>query len=156
MAFISERQILDCVLIANELVELVKRTGCEMLLFKVDFEKAFDSVCYNFLLSIMEQMRFSDKWRNWVKGCLYSATISLIVNGSPTKEFKMERGLWQGDPLSPFLFIIVVEALQVSILEACNKGVFSGISIDEGGSNIYIYSNMRMMHCFLENGLLLI
>ena len=134
-AFIRGRQILDGVLIANELIELVKRSGCQMLLFKVDFKKAFDSVCWKFLLNIMEQMGFSDKWRKWITGCLHSATISLLVNGSPTKEFKMERGLRQGDPLSPLLFIIVVEALQVSIFEACNKGVFSGISID-GGPNI--------------------
>ncbi|GJY40280.1 arginine repressor C-terminal-like domain-containing protein [Tanacetum coccineum] len=55
---------------------------------------------------------------------------------SPSKEFKMERGLRQGDPLSPFLFLLVVEALQIAILEACSKGFFKGVSLAEGGVNI--------------------
>ncbi|GJW45976.1 RNA-directed DNA polymerase, eukaryota, reverse transcriptase zinc-binding domain protein [Tanacetum coccineum] len=94
-----------------------------MLHFKVDFEKAFDSVCWNFLLNIMKQIEFSKKWRKYIKGCLNSATVSVLVNGFLTNEFKMERGLRQEDPLSPFLFIIVMEALQISILEALKSSV---------------------------------
>lgn len=60
----------------------------------------------------------------------------MLINGSPSKEFKMERGLRQGDPLSPFLFLLVAEALQVMIIEACNKGIFKGVSLADDGSNI--------------------
>ncbi|GJU71070.1 RNA-directed DNA polymerase, eukaryota, reverse transcriptase zinc-binding domain protein [Tanacetum coccineum] len=72
-------------------------------------------------------MGFGIKWRKWIDSCLSSASILILVNGSPSKEFKMEMGLHQGDPLSPFLFFMVAEALQISILEACVKGPFKGV-----------------------------
>ncbi|GJQ93913.1 reverse transcriptase domain, reverse transcriptase zinc-binding domain protein [Tanacetum coccineum] len=68
--------------------------------------------------------------------CLVSDSISVMVNESPSKEFKIERGLRQGDPLSLFMFLIVVEALQISVLEACSKGVYKGITPADGGENI--------------------
>lgn len=67
-------------------------------------------------------------------GGLSSASLSILINGSPTKEFMMEKGLRQGDPLSPLLFLIVAEALLILTLEACNKHKFKGIRI--GGTNI--------------------
>ncbi|GJT68519.1 putative RNA-directed DNA polymerase [Tanacetum coccineum] len=139
-AFIAGRQILDGVLIANEIINYASRNDLKLLLFKADFEKAFDSVNWSFLLDIMSQMGFSAKWCSWIKGCLSSATVSILVNGSPSNEFKMERGLRQGDPLSPFLFLIVAEALQVSIIEACNKNLFkdaSGLRVNLAKSKLY-------------------
>ncbi|GJV80887.1 putative RNA-directed DNA polymerase [Tanacetum coccineum] len=107
-AFIAGRQILDGCLIANE----------------------------GFLLDTLRQMGFGFKWRRWIASCLSSASISVLVNGSPTKEYKLERGLRQGDPLSPFLFLIVAEALNVSMLEACEKGLYKSIYLAENRSNL--------------------
>ncbi|GJW39731.1 reverse transcriptase domain, reverse transcriptase zinc-binding domain protein [Tanacetum coccineum] len=84
----------------------------------------------------MRQMGFGAKWRKWIGACLSSASILVLINGSPSKEFKMERGLRQGDPLSPLLFLLVGEALQVAILEACNKGMFKGISLSGEEPNL--------------------
>ncbi|GJU26052.1 putative RNA-directed DNA polymerase, eukaryota, reverse transcriptase zinc-binding domain protein [Tanacetum coccineum] len=72
---------------------------------------------------VMIQMGFGVKWRRWIDSCLSSASISVLINRSPSKEFKMKRGLRQGDPLSPFLFLLVAEVLQVAMAEACNKGL---------------------------------
>ncbi|GKD61379.1 RNA-directed DNA polymerase, eukaryota, reverse transcriptase zinc-binding domain protein, partial [Tanacetum coccineum] len=135
-AFLKGRQILDGCLIANEIINFAKSEKINMLLFKVDFEKAFDSVNWEFLFDIMAQMSFGSKWRKWISSCLSSASVSVLINGSLSKEFKMERGLRQGDPLSPFLFLIVAEALQIMIIEACNKGIFKGLSLGDDGSNI--------------------
>ncbi|GJZ86962.1 putative RNA-directed DNA polymerase, eukaryota, reverse transcriptase zinc-binding domain protein, partial [Tanacetum coccineum] len=132
----SGRQILDGCLIANEIIRRAKLEDQRLLLFKVDFEKSFDSVNWNFLLDIMRQMGFGLKWINWIASCLSSATISILINGSPSNEFSMERGLRQGDPLSPFLFLIVAEALQVTILNACDKGIFKGVCLANSGNNI--------------------
>nr|GEU55770.1 cysteine-rich receptor-like protein kinase [Tanacetum cinerariifolium] len=137
IAFLVGRQILDGCLIANEIINTVKHEDQRLLLFKVDFEKAFDSVNWDFLRDIMTQMGFGVKWRKWIGSCLSSTSISVLINGSPSKEFHMERGLRQGDPLSPLLFLLIAEALQVTITEACNKGVFKGVSLREGGDNIY-------------------
>ncbi|GJV01122.1 putative RNA-directed DNA polymerase, eukaryota, reverse transcriptase zinc-binding domain protein [Tanacetum coccineum] len=133
---IEGRQILDGCLIANEIIIMASIEKLKLLLFKVYFEKAFDSVNWNFLLDTMRQMGFDLKGRNWIASCLSSASISILINGSPTKEFKLEKGLRQGDPLSLILFLIVAKALQVSILEACNKGFYKGLFLADNNTNI--------------------
>ncbi|GKB20543.1 cysteine-rich receptor-like protein kinase [Tanacetum coccineum] len=126
----------DGCLIANEIVNYAKSEDSRLMLFKVDFEKAFDSVNWAFLHDIMQQMGFCVKWHKWVNMCMNSALISVLVNGSPSRKLKMERGLKQGDPLSPFLFLIAAKALQVLTLEVCNKGVYKGLSLAEDGANV--------------------
>ncbi|GKE12020.1 cysteine-rich receptor-like protein kinase [Tanacetum coccineum] len=101
---LAGRQMLDGSLIANEIINVTSKEKLRLLLFKVDFEKAFDSVNWNFLMNTMAQMGFGVKWRKWIYACLSSALVSILINGSPSKEFPMKRSLRQGDPLSPFLF----------------------------------------------------
>lgn len=86
------------------------------LIFKVDFEKAFESLNWDFLDSIMEQMNFRWKWMRWIRGYLGSIRASILINGAPMKEFNIKRGLRQGDPLAHFLFIIAIEGLLSSSL----------------------------------------
>nr|GEU49539.1 putative RNA-directed DNA polymerase, eukaryota, reverse transcriptase zinc-binding domain protein [Tanacetum cinerariifolium] len=83
-------------------------------------------------------MVFGLRCCSWIKECLELTSVSVLVNGSPSKEFLMERGLCQGDPLSPFLFLIGVETLQVTILKACNKNIFKGLSLAYDGANVSI------------------
>ncbi|KAJ9559867.1 hypothetical protein OSB04_005027 [Centaurea solstitialis] len=128
-AFLKGRSILDGVLIANETIDFLKRSKKKSLIFKVDFEKAYDTVEWSFLFEAMENMGFGSKWIRWVKGCLSSARISVLVNGSPTSEFPMERGLRQGDPIAPFLFLIVAEGLHIMVEEALSKGLFKGVKV---------------------------
>ncbi|XP_015969771.1 uncharacterized protein LOC107493198 [Arachis duranensis] len=65
------------------------------------------------------------RWRGWIKECVCSATMSVLINGSPSKPFKMEKGLRKGDPLSPFLFVLVVDVLHRMIGEAVRNGCIS-------------------------------
>jgi hypothetical protein len=97
-AFVKDRLILDGVLIANEVVDEARRTKKELMLFKVDFKKAYDSVDWGYLDEIMGKMAFPALWRKWIRECVSTATASVLVNGSPTEEFPLERGLRQGDP----------------------------------------------------------
>ncbi|XP_071706748.1 uncharacterized protein [Rutidosis leptorrhynchoides] len=128
-AFIKGRNILDGVLIANEIIEYVKRKKSKCLIFKVDFEKAFDSLSWEFLMEVMGILGLGSKWRQWILACLKSATISILVNGSPTLEFNLGRGVRQGDPLSPFLFIIAAEGLNALTKMAVCNNRFSGVEI---------------------------
>lgn len=97
-AFIGGRYILDGVLIGNETISFLKKAKRKCLVFKVDFEKAYDCLNWNFLIGILKSMGFENKWYKWIESCLKSASVSVLVNGSPTDEFCMSRGVRQGDP----------------------------------------------------------
>lgn len=74
-------------------------------------------------------MNFGSKWRSWIYGRLSSARISVLINGAATSEFNMEHGIRQGDPLSPFLFVIAAEGLHIAMEEGKEAGIFEGINL---------------------------
>nr|GEZ23180.1 RNA-directed DNA polymerase, eukaryota, reverse transcriptase zinc-binding domain protein [Tanacetum cinerariifolium] len=138
-AFIANRQILDGPFILNETIQWCKAKNNQALIFKVDFEKAYDSVRWDFLDEVLMKFDFGDKWRNWIKSCLYSSRGSIIVNGSPTNEFNFGRGLKQGDPLSPFLFILIMESLHLSFQRVVDEGMFQGLKVADGLNTPFKY-----------------
>ncbi|KAJ9561057.1 LOW QUALITY PROTEIN: hypothetical protein OSB04_006217 [Centaurea solstitialis] len=127
-AFIKGRHILDGVLIANEIVDHMKKKK-KGWIFKVDFEKAYDNVEWAFFFG------FGCKWIKWIEGYLKSATVSVLVNGSPTKEFVMKKGLRQGGSSSPFP-IFTIEALHLLMVEARKKSLFEGIKVGKLGEEV--------------------
>ncbi|GJW36817.1 RNA-directed DNA polymerase, eukaryota [Tanacetum coccineum] len=129
-AFVSNRQILDGPFIINELLSWCKRKKKQAMLFKVDFVKAYDSVRWDFLDDVLRSFGFGSKWRSWISGCFSSAMASVIVNGSPTSEFQVQCGLKQGDPLAPYLFILVMESLHLSFSRVIEAGMFKGLLVD--------------------------
>ncbi|GJZ90071.1 reverse transcriptase domain, reverse transcriptase zinc-binding domain protein [Tanacetum coccineum] len=134
--FIKGRYILDEILIANEAMEYLQKKKIKILIFKVDFEKAYDSINWRFLIDIMKKMGFGDKWCKWVDSCLRSASMSILVNGSPSDEFGLERGIRQGDPLSPFLFILAAKGLNAIVNEAVENDIFRGVKV--GTNNVTV------------------
>ncbi|KAJ0757712.1 putative RNA-directed DNA polymerase [Helianthus annuus] len=135
-AFLAGRNIMDGPLVLNEVFSWLKRSKRNGMYFKVDINKAYDSVNWEFLNSILTQMNFPSSWREWVMATLYSAKASVLVNGSPTREFVCSRGLRQGDPLSPFLFVIVMEALTGIMKEAESVGLFHGVRVTSDGPSL--------------------
>ncbi|GJX26136.1 RNA-directed DNA polymerase, eukaryota [Tanacetum coccineum] len=129
-AFVSNRQILDVPFILNELLSWCKHKKVNAMIFMVDFKKAFDSVRWDYLDNVLKSFGFGDKWRSWIFGCLDSAMGLVLINGSPTSEFQFHKGLKQGDPLSPFLFILVMESLHISFTKVLEAGLYKGISIN--------------------------
>ena len=75
-AFVQGRQILDAVLIANEIVNERRRSGEKGVVFKIDFEKAYDHVSWGFLDHVLEMKGFSPRWRKWMRGCLSSVSFA--------------------------------------------------------------------------------
>ncbi|GAU41584.1 hypothetical protein TSUD_271930 [Trifolium subterraneum] len=94
-------------------------------MFKVDFEKAYDSVDWVYLEEVMLKMNFPSRWRSWIMKYVTTASASVLVNGCPTDEFRFERGLRQGDPLSPFLFLLAAEGLNVMIKAMVWESIFT-------------------------------
>ncbi|GJZ94122.1 RNA-directed DNA polymerase, eukaryota [Tanacetum coccineum] len=138
-AFVVDRQILDGPFIMNEILQWCKSKKKQSLIFKFDFKKAYDSVRWDFLDDILRRFGFGDKWCGWIQNCLWSSRGSVMVNGSPTEEFQFYKGLKQGDSLSPFLFILVMESLHISFQRVVDAGVFNGITLS---------SSLHLSHMF--------
>jgi hypothetical protein len=133
-AFVKGRQILDSVLIASESLDFRLKSGEPGLLCKLDLEKAYDHVSWDFLLYMLRRCGFGQKWCSWIGFCISTASFSVLINGSPAGFFNSSRGVRQGDPLSPFLFVIVMEAFSRMVKASVDQGLFSGFVVGNRGS----------------------
>jgi hypothetical protein len=91
---------------------------------KLDFRKAFDSIEWQALDTILEAKNFAPRWRQWVQDILNPSQTAVLLNGTPGKWINCMKGLRQGDPLSPHLFILVADVLQQLIIKASANGIF--------------------------------
>ncbi|GJY87422.1 RNA-directed DNA polymerase, eukaryota, partial [Tanacetum coccineum] len=140
-AFLKGRNILDGPLFLNECLAWYRKRKKSLMVFKVDFEKAFDSLRWEYLDEIMGKLGFGSKWRKWISGCLINARASVLVNGSPTNEFEIQKGLRQGDPMSPFLFILAMEGLHALMCKDESVGLYKGASIGNISISHLLYAD---------------
>ena len=127
-AFVEGRQILDAVLIANEVVDSRLKSNEGSVLCKLDIEKTYDHVNWKFLFAVLRKMGFGEKWIKWIKWCISIVKFSILVNGS-FGFFQSSRGLRQGDPLSPYFFVIAMEVFSCPLRRAINGGYSSGWTV---------------------------
>ncbi|XP_058783955.1 uncharacterized protein LOC131658705 [Vicia villosa] len=130
-AFVSGRSIEDGVLVVNEVLDLAKRSKRDCAVLKVDFEKSYDRVSWKFLDYVLTKMGFGTNWLRWMEGTVFSSVMSVLINGSTTKDFIVEKGLRQGGPLSPFLFVLVMEVLTALMNKAISLGDFQAFKVNE-------------------------
>nr|GEX63523.1 RNA-directed DNA polymerase, eukaryota, reverse transcriptase zinc-binding domain protein [Tanacetum cinerariifolium] len=142
LAFVADRQILDGPFILNEVYPWCKEKKKQSFILKVDFEKAYDFVHWDYLHDVLRKFGFGDRWCGWIYECLRTSRGSVLVNGSPTKEFQFFKGLKQGDPLAPFLFILVMESLHISFNRVVEAGLFQGIVLN---------SSTQLSHLFFAD-----
>ncbi|RVW91367.1 hypothetical protein CK203_035379 [Vitis vinifera] len=125
-AFVQGRQILDAVLIANEIVDEKRRSGEEGVVFKIDFEKAYNHVSWDFLDHMLEKKGISPRWRKWMRGCLSTVSFVVLVNGN-TKGMLLrveERNSLEG-------FRVDRNSIRVSHLQFADDTIFFSNTSEE-------------------------
>ncbi|CAN6566565.1 unnamed protein product [Malus baccata var. baccata] len=135
-AFIKGRQIQENIILAHEIFHFLKmrrtKTKFEMGI-KLDMNKAYDRVEWDFLEAVMVHLGFQQMWIVMVMKCVKTVEFSILINGMPGRTFKPTRGLRQGDPLSPYLFLLISEVLLLLISRAVQQGYLEGIKLSTSG-----------------------
>nr|XP_027124351.1 uncharacterized protein LOC113741063 [Coffea arabica] len=135
-AFIPDRQILDNVILAHEYMHYLKnkRQGKEgYMAIKLDMAKAYDRVEWHFLQAMMQKMGFCAQWITWITSCLKTVTYSFNCNGENRGFVVPKRGIRQGDPLSPYLFLICSEGFSNLLKKAEERNDIKGLRISRQG-----------------------
>jgi hypothetical protein len=118
--FIKGKSISDTFIYALELVQVCHKRRKPTIVLKLDFAKAFDTVNWDGLFRVLRSRGFSDRWVSWMSSLLQSSMSAVLVNGCPGAWIKCKRGLRQGDPLSPYMFLLVAETLQ-GLIKMCSN-----------------------------------
>ena len=128
-AFVPGRVIFDNIIVAHEVIHsmLTKKKGNKgFLAAKLDMSKAYDRIEWLFLEGVMTKMGFSNKWTNLVMACVRSVSYSVVVNGRRCGNITPSRGLRQGDPISPYLFLLCAEGFSSLLRKAAFDGSLKG------------------------------
>eukprot|EP00253_Pinus_taeda_P005582 PITA_05582 len=126
-AFLEHRQIHEVVGAAQEALHSIWTKHMKAIILKIDLAKAFDRVSWLYLKMILIHLGFPQNFISWIMACITTPTFSVLINGSASQFFHSERGLRQGCPLSPLLFLIIMDALSQLIDSAKRNGDLIGL-----------------------------
>ena len=138
-AFIRGRCIHDNFMLVQQTIKVLHRRKIASLFLKLDISKAFDSMDWSFLLEILSHLGFGPAWRTIISNLLHTASTQIMLNGEPGLSISHQRGLRQGDPLSPMLFILVMDVLNSLFLKAEAEGLLS--PLQSTGQRLSLYAD---------------
>uniref|UniRef100_A0A803NWR9 Reverse transcriptase n=1 Tax=Cannabis sativa TaxID=3483 RepID=A0A803NWR9_CANSA len=136
--FIPGRWIVESSILTQELVHKIRKKKGKggLMAIKLDMHKAYDRMEWSFLHRVLRANDFNEKSCKLLMSCVSTMSYSVLINGSPSKKFTLQRGLRQGDPLSPFLFLLCQEVMSRLILKAEQRGEIHGIQIARSAPSI--------------------
>ena len=142
-AFQPGRNIMEGAVILHETLHELHKRKQNGIIFKIDFEKAYDKVNWNFLQQALRMKGFHPVWCDWVKVFVQGGNVGIKVNDQMGSYFQTKKGLRQGDPLSPILFNIVVDMLAIILSRAKEEGQIKGVvtHLVENGLSILQYAD---------------
>jgi len=132
--FLKNRQIFDAVGAAQEGIHSIKSKSIKACLLKLDLHKAYDRVDWGFIRILLLYIGMDFRIVEWVMACISSVNFAVLVNGEPSGFFQGSRGLRQGCPLSPLLFILIIDGLSRSIQAAKDRGDIQGVKVSRNHS----------------------
>jgi hypothetical protein len=127
--YVEGRQILDSVILSHEVIHSLQKTKTPGILLKLDLSKAFDKISSDYMWGMLLALVFDKLWVTWILNLTSLAFFSILINGVPSRPFSPSRGIRQGDPLSPFLFIIMAKGLSRSIHAVVANNLLIGLPL---------------------------
>jgi len=134
--YVEGRQILNNIIQAHEVVHSLKNNKQAGMIIQLDLVKDYDKLSWSYIREVLKAYGFDHNWIRWVMALVTSTSFSILLKGSPSRSFRPSRGLRQGDPLSPFLFILMMERLGKVINSAKVEARIQGLKLTLDGDSL--------------------
>eukprot|EP00253_Pinus_taeda_P001965 PITA_01965 len=138
--YVEGRQVLNNIIQAHEVVHSLKRNKQVGMIIQLDLAKAYDKLSWSYIRAILRAYGFYQNWIRWVMALVTTTSFSILLNGAPTRTLTPSRGLRLGDPLSSFLFVLMMEGLGRAIKMANVEGRIQGTEVSLNKSKVFFFN----------------